>query len=309
MKNNFWQIQAAQSKDNTDVWINGYIGESFFTESTSAASFISHIEAIKTPRISVYINSRGGSVVDGIAIFNALVNHPAKITTINAASAMSIASLILQAGSTRQAYGNAMTMVHDSSTGVYGNAEKHQEIAGVLEKFNAVMSATYESKGIKKETIQAMLDGKDHYYTPTEAKELGLIDEITEHLSVAASADAPSLVPDHLANHHEANSSSVDSKENGLLAKIGSIFQSSEKTAEIQAGLEKQQDKVAEIEAALSLLADNLQAMNLHEKWKELETCISAVAELKAKIEATPQPNHQPRPTATGTEGQMQTDC
>ncbi len=140
-------------------------------------------------------------MIDSMAVFNALLNHPAAITTVNAASAMSIASLILQAGDSRQAYGNAITMVHDSITGTYGNAGEHRETAEILDKFNRLMGTTYESRGVKKDDIASILDGKDHYYTATEDKNLGLIDEITNHLSIADSSDHPRhIVPDHLSS-------------------------------------------------------------------------------------------------------------
>ncbi|MCY7297557.1 head maturation protease, ClpP-related, partial [Alteromonas sp. a30] len=198
----FWRISGA-ANGTTEIWIHGYIGESLFSESTSAKDFVNTLSQVKSKKVKVFLNSRGGSVVDGIAIFNALVSHGAEITTVNMGSAMSIAALILQAGDKRLSFGNAITMVHDSSTGMYGNAKEHRKTADVLDKFNALISTTFESKGVSKDDIRAMMDGSDHYYTASEAQALGLIDEVTDHLSVSASAsgDIHFAIPDHLAKH------------------------------------------------------------------------------------------------------------
>ena len=198
----FWRVSGA-ANGTTEVWIHGYIGESLFSESTSAKDFVNTLSQVKSKQVKVFLNSRGGSVVDGIAIFNALVSHSADITTVNMGSAMSIAALILQAGDKRLSFGNAITMVHDSSTGMYGNAKEHRKTADVLDKFNALIATTFESKGVSTHDIQAMMDGNDHYYTATEAQEMGLIDEVTDHLSVSASVSGDIHFPihDHLAKH------------------------------------------------------------------------------------------------------------
>ncbi len=300
----FWRISGA-ANGTTEVWIHGYIGESLFSESTSARDFVNTLNQVKSKKVKVFLNSRGGSVVDGITIFNALVSHNAEVTTVNMGSAMSIAALILQAGDKRQSFGNAITMVHDSSTGMYGNAKDHRKTADVLEKFNKLISTTFESKGISKDNIQAMMDGNDHYYTATEAEELGLIDAVTDHLSVSASEDSHFAIPDHLASHSERP------QPPSLLEKVKGIL-GAQKPKETQTnkeeGLgesvlalaEKQQTDSEAFDQKISAIDEKFTALN--------EKLIDKLDQLTNKLSKEPKASNA-RPPATGSEDSVLTDC
>jgi len=336
----FWRVSGA-ANGTTEVWIHGYIGESLFSESTSAKEFVNTLSQVKSKQVKVFLNSRGGSVVDGIAIFNTLVSHSADITTVNMGSAMSIAALILQAGDKRLSFGNAITMVHDSSTGMYGNAKQHRKTADVLDKFNALIATTFESKGVSKHDIQAMMDGNDHYYTATEAQEMGLIDEVTDHLSVSASVsgDIPFAVPDHLAKHSSnALNQQVEHKpQPTLLEKVKAILGTSHSSPPKETLPQKPQPETTEPESQPNMTsnANNPETENrsvndsvlalaakqqtdvqafeqrmsaIDAKFTAINDKLNKLSKLTSALSQEPQTNNT-RPPATGAEDTVLTDC
>ncbi len=134
------------------------------------------------------INSDGGVVTDGLAIYNALKKHPSKIAVVIDGIAASIASLIAMAGDTVSMHANTLMMIHAPSGGVFGNAAAMRAHAETLDAFAAAMQVSYAARASERASdIQQMLtDGEDHYFTAAEAAEFGLIDEV-----IATDAAAP----------------------------------------------------------------------------------------------------------------------
>lgn len=171
-----------------EIYIYGDIGESWWEDTISAAQFVKDIEALNVQDITVRINSYGGSVTDGIAIHNAIKRHPAPVAIEIDGIAASIASLIAMAGDTVRIAENAQMMIHAPWGGIYGNAAQLREYADMLDSWSSSMSTSYARKsGMPAADVLALLtDGKDHWYTASQAKELGLVDEILEDLPAAA---------------------------------------------------------------------------------------------------------------------------
>lgn len=173
-----------------EIFIYGDIGESWWAETTTAAQFVKDIAAISAQTLTIRINSMGGSVPDGVAIYNAIKRHSAQVTTVIDGVAMSIASLIAMAGDTVEMAENAILMVHAPWTGMAGNSTDMREAADMLDQFASAMATSYASKTGKPvaEMLALLTDGTDHYYTAAEAKDLGFCDCITSGQPVAASA-------------------------------------------------------------------------------------------------------------------------
>jgi hypothetical protein len=139
----------------------------------------------------VRINSFGGSVADGIAIFNALRRYDGAVTTHIDGVAYSIASLIAMAGRTVNIAENGMLMVHAPWGAAIGNAVEMREMADILDKHAEAMLSSYlRDGGPNADTIRGWLtDGQDHYFTAAEAVELGFADAISDQaptLQIAA---------------------------------------------------------------------------------------------------------------------------
>lgn len=183
---------AADDGDATraEVFIFGDIGESWWDETVTAKQFVKDFSAIEADHITVRINSYGGSVTDGIAIYNAIKRHPAQITVSIEAAAYSIASLISMAGDTVEMADNALLMIHAPWGYAVGNSAELRDMADTLDKYAQAMSSSYVAKsGMDQADILALLtDGQDHWYTAAEALEAGFVDSITTALPIAASA-------------------------------------------------------------------------------------------------------------------------
>ncbi len=179
-----------QASASAEIFIYGDIGESWWAETTTAAQFVKDIAAISAQSLTIRINSMGGSVPDGVAIYNAIKRHAAHVTTVIDGVAMSIASLIAMAGDTVEMAENAILMVHAPWTGMAGNSADMREAAAMLDQFASAMATSYASKtGQPVADMLALLtDGADHYYTASEAKDIGFVDAITSGQPVAASA-------------------------------------------------------------------------------------------------------------------------
>lgn len=190
----WYEIKAKDTEEgapsSAEIHIFGDIGESWWDETITAKQFVKDIAAIDAEQITVRINSYGGSVTDGIAIYNAIKRHPATVTVSIEAAAYSIASLIAMSGDTVQMAENALLMIHAPWGYAGGNSVELREFADMLDKYAQSMASSYVGKSSQShdEILALLTDGKDHWYSAEEAKAAGFIDEITNAVTVAASA-------------------------------------------------------------------------------------------------------------------------
>ena len=130
--------------------------------------------------ISFYINSSGGAVTSGLAIYDTMQYIKPDITTVCIGQAASMGSLLLTAGSKNKRYAlpHSRIMVHQPSGGVQGQASDIQihanEILTIRKKLNEIY-VQHTGQNIKK--IEEYLD-RDSFLGPEEAKTFGLIDKI-----------------------------------------------------------------------------------------------------------------------------------
>lgn len=167
-----------------ELLIYGDIGDSWWGESVTAQSVAQQLNDLDdtVATINVRINSYGGSVADGLAIYNALKRHKAtKAVTVDGV-AMSSASLVAMAGDTVSMPPTSILMIHAPWGGVMGNAKELRQYADVLDKFSDSMADAYVAKsGMSRADVLSLLkDGEDHYYTGEEAVEAGFADAVTE---------------------------------------------------------------------------------------------------------------------------------
>lgn len=181
---------GAATPTSAEIWIYGDIGESWWDETVDAKSFVKELAALEADVINVRINSYGGSVSDGLAIYNALKRHPATINTTVDGIAASIASLIYMAGDKREIAANAQLMVHAPWAYVAGNSAQLREYADRLDLWAQSMASNYAAAtGKTPDEVMAWLtDGKDHYFTADQAVEQNLATVVVDPLLVSASA-------------------------------------------------------------------------------------------------------------------------
>lgn len=144
--------------------------------------------------VIVNINSNGGDVFSGVAIYNMLRRHKAHITINIDGLAASIASVIAMAGDTVNMPGNAMLMVHNAWTEIAGDSNTFKKQADSLERINSVVFNSYVDKNpdIDHALLRQCMD-EETWFTAKDAKELGLVDNITKSTRVAAAVTSAML--------------------------------------------------------------------------------------------------------------------
>ncbi|XVE49742.1 hypothetical protein DITRI_Ditri01bG0105600 [Diplodiscus trichospermus] len=158
--------------------------------------------------IHMYLNSPGGQVTAGLAIYDTMQYIKSPINTICLGQAASMASLLLSAGAKgqRRSLPNATVMIHQPSGGYSGQAKDMtihtKQIVRVWDSLNALYS---KHTGQSVDVIQKNMD-RDYFMTPEEAKEFGLIDEVIDQRPMA-------LVTDAIANENKDSKDNKDNKD------------------------------------------------------------------------------------------------
>ncbi|MGB7422896.1 MAG: ClpP-like prohead protease/major capsid protein fusion protein [Comamonas sp.] len=183
-------VAAAEETGTTsaEIYIYGNIGDRWNEDGVVAATLVREIAALEVDAIDLRINSYGGSVTDGIAIYNALRRHSATVTSYVDGVALSIASLIAMAGDTIVMAANAQMMIHAPWSVAVGNSQEMRREADNLDRFAKAMASAYtEKSGKATDDVLALLtDGKDHWYLADEAVAEGFADQVGEELALAA---------------------------------------------------------------------------------------------------------------------------
>lgn len=189
----WYEIRNAAA-DIAEVYIYDQIGEDWFTGGgVTAKRFVNELADVKAREIHLHVNSPGGSVFDGVAIFNALQRHPAKVTTYIDGLAASIASVIALAGDQVVMAANSLFMIHNPWGGVQGTAEDMRKMADVLDKVRETLVNTYEDRTtLSRDELEAALDAET-WFTAQEALAAGFVDEVSAPMQVAASFDLAQL--------------------------------------------------------------------------------------------------------------------
>ena len=138
--------------------------------------------------LKVIINSPGGSVFDGFAIYNTLIALPNKITTKVEGLAASIATLIMLSGESVEMSDVSMLMIHNSSSFVEGNKEELEKQAETLAMIDSTLHKVYMNKtGESKNKINRWME-ETTWFDSSEAKKIGFVDEIVDKVDAHMAA-------------------------------------------------------------------------------------------------------------------------
>jgi ATP-dependent protease ClpP protease subunit len=166
-------VNAAGGR-SADVYLYDEIG--FW--GVTAQDFVPTLNAITATEITLHVNSPGGDVFDGVAIYNALRNHPADIDVRIEGLAASAASFIAMAGTTVTVEPGAQLMIHDAAGLCLGNADEMRSMATLLDRISDTIAGIYATKagGTVEDWRAAMRT--ETWYSGTEAVAAGLADAI-----------------------------------------------------------------------------------------------------------------------------------
>ncbi|MCE5003207.1 head maturation protease, ClpP-related [Staphylococcus pseudoxylosus] len=164
--------------------------------------------------IIININSNGGDVFSGVAIYNMLRRHNAHITVNVDGLAASIASVIAMAGDTINMPNNAVLMIHNAWTNVTGDSNEFKKQADSLERINSVVFNSYVDKNpdIDHALLRQYMD-EETWFTAKEAESIGLIDNITKNTRVAAAATSVLLGGDNQMTRRHRNAGPGEPQE------------------------------------------------------------------------------------------------
>jgi len=180
------QWEERKSEMNHEIRLYGPIGGFFgFTANEILAGIPEEAKAV-----TVRIHSPGGSVGEGIAIYHALRNHPAKVTTVVDGYAASTASFVMLAGDERLVHRNSIVFVHNPWTNAEGNAEELRKVADGLDVHAEAMLDIYKQRtGMGESELRDMLD-ETAFFRGVDAAGYGfataVIDEPEAEAQIAA---------------------------------------------------------------------------------------------------------------------------
>jgi ATP-dependent Clp protease, protease subunit len=176
------------ARRDAEVLIYGEIGDELFG-GVSAKAFATDLKkAGKLDNITVRLNSPGGSIFDGVAIYNTLRNHPAKVGVHIDGLAASAASVVAMAGDTIEMADNALLMIHEPWYLAAGSASELRAIAVSLDKISEGMADTYAKRAGKSiDEARAWMEAET-WFTAEDARAAGLVDKLVEPLKAAAAA-------------------------------------------------------------------------------------------------------------------------
>ncbi len=162
------------------IFVNGPIDDNV---SALVCAQLLHLEAEHpTKEIAMYINSPGGVVTSGFAIYDTMQYIKNPVATVCMGTAMSMGSFLLMAGAAghRVALPNASIMVHQPSGGYQGKVSDIERHVDDIIKTKRRLNRIYAKHcGRTVEEVEATLD-RDHFMTAEEARDWGLVDHIYE---------------------------------------------------------------------------------------------------------------------------------
>lgn len=178
----WYQLRAA-ARGVVDLMLYGDIG----AWGISANQFARDLKALgDVSQINLHVHSPGGDVFEGMAMYNLLKNHPARVEGTVDGLAASMGSVVLMAADVIRIPANAMIMVHKPWGIQGGDAEEMRRYADLLDKVEDSLVAAYTSKtGKTVDEVKALL-AAETWMTGAEAVELGFADSLVDALETFA---------------------------------------------------------------------------------------------------------------------------
>ena len=190
-------------EDQADLYIFGDIsswGQWDEDDPTrSAYNIVKELQAVQAPSINVHINSNGGDVSEGLAIYNTLKNSGKTVTTYCDGFACSAASVVFMAGSKRIMSNASLLMIHNAWMFTMGNSSELRKQADDLEKVNQTAVEAYKSVAkISEDDIKKMMD-ESTWISAADALSYGFATEISgETADGAPKQSAMQMIHDQL---------------------------------------------------------------------------------------------------------------
>lgn len=173
-----------------EIWLYEQIGASFWGDGITSKSFQKELTALgKVTNIDLRINSPGGDVFDGFAIYNMLAQHPATIDVYVDGVAASIASIIAMAGDNIKMAKNSLMMIHNPQGVAIGDENEMDRVKALLQQVKGNLTATYVDRTKNKAADVANWMDDETWFTAESAVEHGFADSVISAQAVNACFD------------------------------------------------------------------------------------------------------------------------
>jgi ATP-dependent protease ClpP protease subunit len=269
-----------------DISINNIIGGA----GTTSALLQSQLADKTIENIMLTINSPGGSVFEGMSMYNMLKDHPAKVHGKVTGLCASIASVVLMGCDTIEMTKNSMLMIHMPKIDMTGSASDLRKNAEILDRIKENIIACYKSKLKKSVDIENMME-KETWLTPEDAYEMGFCDIISDTAPIKTFFDLSKLnytVPESVYNQYDVSGQEEiqikpvkESDVYRLIRNIKNIFnlkkepEMAEKKIELSEGSDE--SKIAELTQTNAALAAEI---------AELKKTVAALQQKQVTAEA-----------------------
>jgi ATP-dependent Clp protease, protease subunit len=274
-----WYNIAPKGETEAEISIYDSIGG----YEINAKQFADDLKALDVQTIHLRINSPGGSVIDGNAIFNALQRHSAKVITHIDGLAASMASVIAMAGDEIRMADNALLMIHNPWTFSMGDADDLRADADLLDKMRDIIVGAYGRSQYNAEELKDLMDAET-WMTAQEALDAGFIDTIETGLRAAAELSATAAIGGIKVPAEKqiaAMAKQIEALDNVASELAGKLDAKAQELVTVSAELV---DARAEVEAAQLVNADFENRVN--ELQGELTVNCADIERMKAEIEA-----------------------
>lgn len=189
MKERFYQLTNV-SEDSATLYIYGDITSiKWFENDVCVYDLAKEIGDLNGKALTVRINSYGGEVAEGLAIYNLLKSYAGEVTTICDGFACSVASVVFMAGAKRIMPRSSLLMIHNAWTRASGDAEDLRKAADDLEKITQPSVDIYTSvSNLDADEIKSMMDAET-WIDADEALDYGFATEIGEEAAMQSIED------------------------------------------------------------------------------------------------------------------------
>ena len=175
--NRFEPLAPRAAAEDASISILDVIGQDDWTgEGVTSKRIAGALRAIGEQAVTVNLNSPGGDFFEGVAIYNLLRQHPAKVTVNILGLAASSASIIAMAGDEVRIGKTGFIMVHNAWVVAVGNRHDLAEAATMMEPFDDAMASLYADRSGKKKAEAARWMDDETWFNGEEAVDLGLAD-------------------------------------------------------------------------------------------------------------------------------------
>jgi ATP-dependent protease ClpP protease subunit len=207
--------------ENPVLYLHDAVGPAFWSdeEDNSSRAWAQALDRITADRVTVRINSLGGSAFDGIAIYNLLKAHPAWVDVVVDGVAASAASVVAMAGDTVTMAVGSQMMIHEAASGCWGNAGAMEQCAKSLHACSDSIASIYAARAGGGVANWRELMRAETWLTAEQAVECGLADIVDEGELVTTAQTKNETPAAPLAQHNEKEGTVNDQDALRVLAQ------------------------------------------------------------------------------------------